>query len=77
MTNTGTNTGAEVQPTRKTTATLGECPHCGEHVVGFQMDATSRDDVVVTLKPCGCASHSSDGYYPRFIDLVKASGSLS
>lgn len=66
----------EVQTPQPKDATLGECPHCTERVVGFQIDAPSRDDVVVTLKPCGCASHSSDSFYSQFVDLVKGSGSL-
>jgi hypothetical protein len=71
-----TNNAPEVQSREQTTGTLGDCPHCTERVVGFQIDATSRDDVVITLRPCGCASHSTDGYYRQFVDLVKGSGSL-
>jgi hypothetical protein len=67
----------EVQPPDQKTATIGECPHCSKPVAGFQIDATSRDDVVITLRPCECASHSSDGFYLPFVDLVKESGSLS
>jgi len=68
----------EVQPDQQTKATLGECPHCRERVAGFQIGAPSRDDddVVITLKPCGCTSYSSDGDYKPFVDLVKASDNL-
>jgi hypothetical protein len=69
----------EVQSARQTTAALGECPHCTERVAGFQFDAPSRDgdDIVITLKPCGCTSHSGDDHYNPLVDLVKASESLS
>jgi len=67
----------EVQPTQQTMISIGQCPLCMERVVGFQIDAPSRDDVIITLRPCGCASHSNDGLYLAFADLVKDSGSLS
>jgi hypothetical protein len=71
-----TNNEPAVQPSQQTTASVGECPHCAEPVAGFQIDATSRDDVVITVRPCGCTAHSTDGYYRQFVDLVKGSGSL-
>ena len=55
---------------------IGDCPHCAHAVSGFLIDAESRDDVVITLRPCECASHSTDRLYPLFAALVKASGSL-
>jgi hypothetical protein len=66
----------QVDPPEQSKAALGECPHCSGNVEGFQIDAHSRADVVITLNPCGCASHSSDGFYKQFADLVKGSGSL-
>jgi hypothetical protein len=67
----------EVQRVKQTATSIGQCPLCMERVVGFQIDAASRDDVVITLRPCGCVSHSNDGLYLAFADLVKESGSLS
>jgi hypothetical protein len=57
---------------------MGECPHCTERVAGFQIGAPLCDDdeVVITVMPCGCASHSTDGDYKQFVELVKASESL-
>ncbi len=66
----------EVEPPEHSRPALGQCPHCSGTVEGFQIDAQSRADVVITLKPCGCGSHSSDGLYQQFSDLVKGSGSL-
>ncbi len=59
-----------------TKATLGKCPHCSDPVDGFKIDAHSRDDVIITLKPCGCMSESNDDRYSQFVELVDASGSL-
>jgi hypothetical protein len=39
----------EVQPQQQATATLGECPHCADPVADFPIDATTGDDVVITL----------------------------
>jgi hypothetical protein len=66
----------DVEPPKQAGDILGECPHCAQPVEGFQIEAPSRDDVVITLKPCGCISHKSDDRFSQFIDLLKASGSL-
>ena len=62
-----------LNPRKKTFAT---CPRCSESVGGFQIDVEATDDVVITLRPCGCGSHSSDGYYKQFVEVVRASGTL-
>ena len=46
-------------------------------VDGFQIDEKSIVVVIITLRPCGCMSHSSDGHYRQFVELVKGPGSLS
>jgi hypothetical protein len=66
----------DIEPPEKPKPVLEECPHCSGKVEGFQVDALSRNDVVITLQPCGCASHASDGHFKKFADLVKGSGIL-
>ncbi len=66
----------EVEPPKQHKAPMGECPRCSKPVTGFQIDAPALDDVTMTLKPCGCTAHSSDGHYKQFIDLVKGAGGL-
>jgi len=67
----------EIEPPKPKKPTFAECPRCARPVDGFQIDETSIDDVVITLRPCGCISHSSDGHYRQFVELVKGPGSLS
>jgi hypothetical protein len=61
------------QPGPKKTA-FAECPRCSQRVEGFQIDEVAIDDAVITLRPCGCVSHSSDGHYKLFVDVVKGAG---
>ena len=63
-------------PNRKK-KTFAKCPRCSEPVDGFQIDVEAIDDIVVTLRPCGCGLHSSEGFYRQFIDVVRASGTLN
>ena len=56
--------------------TFANCPRCSESVGGFQIDVEAVDDVVITLRPCGCGSHSSDGFYKQFVEVVRASRTL-
>jgi hypothetical protein len=67
---------AEDESPKPTKGTLGKCPHCSDLVDGFKIDAQSRDDVVITLKPCGCVSETNDDRFSQFVELVDASGSL-
>ncbi len=66
----------EVHPPEPKKMTFAECPLCSNPVSGFQIDAEATDDVVITLRPCGCKSHSCDDHYSQFVELVKVSGSL-
>jgi hypothetical protein len=66
----------EVEPPKPTKASLGKCPHCSDPIDGFEIDAQSRDDVVITLKPCGCMSETNDDRFSQFVGLVDASGCL-
>jgi len=67
----------EVEPAKPKKQTFAECPRCSQPVDGFQIDENAVEDVLITLKPCGCTSHSSDGHYRQFVELVKGPGSLS
>lgn len=69
--------GPDVTPPPPKKTKFAECPRCSKPVEGFHVDETAIDDVVITLKPCGCISHSSDGHYSQFVEVVKESGSLS
>lgn len=57
----------EVAQESKTTIT---CPRCSQHVDGFQMDGCAMDNIIVILKHCGCASHSSEGNFRVFVDAL-------
>ena len=65
-----------VEPPNRKKKTFAQCPRCSEPVDGFQIDVETTDDVVITLRPCGCGSHSSEGFYKQFVDVVRASGTL-
>lgn len=67
----------EVEMPQPKKIAFAECPRCSQPVDGFHVDETAIDDVVITLKPCGCAAHSSDGHYSQFVEVTKRSGSLS
>lgn len=64
------------EPPNPKKKTFAQCPRCSEAVDGFQIDVEATDDVVITLRPCGCGSHSSEGFYKQFVDVVRASGTL-
>ena len=66
----------DVQPPEPKKSTFSECPRCSNAVSGFQLDAEASDDVIITLRPCGCLSHSCDNHHSQFLQLVKVSGSL-
>ncbi len=67
---------SNVEPPKQAKAIMGLCPHCSEPVDSFLIDAESRDDVVITLRPCGCISYRSDHRSSQFIELLKSWGSL-
>lgn len=50
---------------------LGNCPRCSKPVHDFEFDRAAPSDIVITLKPCGCAAHSSERGFCRFMELVK------
>lgn len=56
---------------------LGECPKCNTVVDGFAIEAQTRDDITVTLKPCGCMSHLADAHYEGFMKLVLGAWGLT
>lgn len=56
---------------------LGECPKCNTMVDGFNIDAPTRDDITVTLKPCGCTAHLADANYEGFMKLVLGAWGLT
>jgi len=66
----------EVEPAKPKKQTFAECPRCSQPVEGFQIDEKAVNDCLITLKPCGCTSHSTDGHYSQFVDVTKRSGSL-
>ena len=55
---------------------LGTCPRCYRHVDAFELESAAPKDVVITLKPCGCAAHSSGCRFNRFMNMLKRSGSI-
>jgi hypothetical protein len=63
--------------TPKRPVPLGECPKCSTVVDGFVIDAPTRDDVTVTLKPCGCASHLADANYAGFMKIALGAWGLT
>ena len=66
----------EVEPPDLVKAIIGECPRCSVPVEGFLIDAQSLDEIVITLRPCGCMSHRSDDRCSQFVDVLKWLGSL-
>jgi hypothetical protein len=67
---------AEVPLLEPVKAFLGACPRCYRHVDGFELERAAQNDVVITLKPCGCAAHSSGYRFNRFMNMLKRSGSI-
>ncbi len=67
---------AEVPKLEPVKAFLGTCPRCYRHVDGFEIEREAADDVVITLKPCGCAAHSTGSRFHRFMNMLKRSGSI-
>jgi hypothetical protein len=66
----------DVEPQEPAKPAFGECPHCSKRVDGFKVEANTRDDAVITLWPCGCTSHTNDGRFKQFADLVNRAGTL-
>jgi hypothetical protein len=66
----------DVEPPEPTKPAFGECPHCSRSVDGLKLEANTRDDAVITFRPCGCTSQTNDSYFKQFLDLVKCSGIL-
>jgi hypothetical protein len=66
----------DVEPPQPSKPGFGECPHCSKLVDGLKLEANTRDDAVITFRPCGCASQSNDSYFKQFVDLVKRTGIL-
>ena len=67
----------DVEPAKPKKTNFAACPRCSQPVDGFQIDEQSIDDVLITLKPCGCMSHSADDHYREFVELVNGPGGLS
>ena len=67
----------EIEPPKPKKPTFAECPRCARPLTASKSRKKSIDVVVITLRPCGCMSHSSDGHYRQFVGLVKGPGSLS